>query len=136
VVVEDITEGVAAAFSAAGLTHQVTFTAVTFGGLSISRLTLLPSADDTGLHTVDLVRLLSDRYATAVMRRTLAGPLRGRPPDPMHGPARSEGSSSPGRPSEIRPPCAPSARVVDLSGSADKRGAKPEHFFLATPYLV
>ncbi len=55
----------------------MTLEGVHSGGLSISRLALLPGASDTGLNTVDLVRPLSDRYAAIVLERRLEGPLRG-----------------------------------------------------------
>src|SRR5688572_7720355 len=61
------------AFTAARIEHRVTFEGVRFGGLSITRLTILPGPTDTGLNTVDLVRPLSDRYAAALLERRLEG---------------------------------------------------------------
>jgi len=53
------------------------FERVRFGGLVISRATLLGGDDDSGLNTVDLVEPASSRYAAIAVRRALRAPLRG-----------------------------------------------------------
>lgn len=52
------------------------FERVRFGGLWISRATLLGAEPDTGLNTVDLVEPASARYASAAIERALRAPLR------------------------------------------------------------
>jgi hypothetical protein len=49
-----------------------------FGGLIISRVTLLGSPGDVGLNTVDLVEPVSARYAALAVERALRAPLRDR----------------------------------------------------------
>ncbi len=61
-----------------GLQFQVAFEDLLFGGLSISRLTLLPDLRHSGSNTADLVSPTSPRYGAAVLERSLRGPLRGR----------------------------------------------------------
>lgn len=61
-----------AALLALGVNVVIAFEDIRFGGLSISRLSLLGGGK---LNTVDLVRPLSERYAAVVMRRALAGTL-------------------------------------------------------------
>lgn len=61
-----------AALLALGVNVVIAFEDICFGGLSISRLSLLGGGK---LNTVDLVRPLSERYAAGVMRRALAGTL-------------------------------------------------------------
>jgi hypothetical protein len=53
------------------------FDRVRFGGLIISRATLLGGDEDTGLNTVDLVEPASARYAAVAVERALRAPLRG-----------------------------------------------------------
>ncbi|HET6362837.1 MAG TPA: hypothetical protein VFH11_12395 [Gemmatimonadota bacterium] len=54
------------------------FEGIIFGGLVVDRITLLGSADDTGLNTIDLVRPRSPRLAREALERAPEGPLRGR----------------------------------------------------------
>lgn len=54
-----------------------TFDRVLFGGLFVSRATLLGGEGDTGLNTVDLVEPASARYAAVAVGRVLRAPLRG-----------------------------------------------------------
>jgi len=68
----------ARALKQAGVETQPAFEAVRFGGLSISRLTLLGSGAFSGLNTLDLVQPRSDRYAAKAVGRAVAGPLLGR----------------------------------------------------------
>ncbi len=63
-----------AALAQIGLTTVVAFAGTTFGGLSISRLTLV---GDGKLNMVDLITPRSERYATAMMARPLRGTLEG-----------------------------------------------------------
>jgi hypothetical protein len=60
-----------------GLRTLVTFEDVRFGGLFLSRLTLVGASPDTGLNTVDLVRPGSIRYARLAVDRAVVSPLRG-----------------------------------------------------------
>ena len=62
----------------AGVETQSAFESVRFGGLLISRLTLLGSASFSGLNTIALVRPRSARYAAEAVSRSVAGPLLGR----------------------------------------------------------
>lgn len=64
------------AIAAAGVRTLITFEQVVFGGLFLSRLTLLGSSTDTGLNTVDLVRPRSDRYARLAVERAVVSTLR------------------------------------------------------------
>ncbi|HEX7703734.1 MAG TPA: nucleotidyltransferase [Kofleriaceae bacterium] len=57
-----------------GLTTVIAFSGTTFGGLSISRLTLVGGGK---LNMVDLIRPRSDRFANAMMQRPLRGALEG-----------------------------------------------------------
>lgn len=67
------------ALAARGLRVLIAFENVRFGGLMVSRLTLLGSTSDTGLNTVDLVRPRSPRYASLAVGRAVVSTLRGRP---------------------------------------------------------
>lgn len=60
-----------------GLPATPAFDRVRFGGLIVSRATLLGSEADTGLNTVDLIEPASARYAALAVARTLRAPLRG-----------------------------------------------------------
>jgi predicted nucleotidyltransferase len=57
------------------LDASVSFERVRFGGLTVTRIALVGG---DALNTVDLVRPVSDRYARAVLDRSLRAPLRGR----------------------------------------------------------
>jgi hypothetical protein len=59
-----------------GAPALVTFEAVKFGGLLVSRLTLLGTTSDTGLNTIDLVQPRSPRYASLAVRRAVVTMLR------------------------------------------------------------
>jgi hypothetical protein len=65
------------ALRTAGLDASVTFEEVRFGGNRVSRITLLPGDQVTGLNTVDLVEPRSPSYAKAAATRAIAGALRG-----------------------------------------------------------
>jgi hypothetical protein len=65
------------ALVAAGLDASLTFNRVTFGGNFISRITLLPGDEATGLNTVDLVEPRSPRFARDAVERSIEGTLRG-----------------------------------------------------------
>lgn len=67
------------AIGATGVQVLITFENVTFGGLTLSRLTLLGIAPATGLNTVDLVRPRSARYAALAVERAVTSTMRGRP---------------------------------------------------------
>ena len=67
------------ALAATGLRTLIAFESVIFGGLTLSRLTLLGTASDTGLNTIDLVRPRSPRYAALAVGRAVASTLRDRP---------------------------------------------------------
>ncbi len=54
------------------------FEGVVFGGLLVDRITLLGSADDVGLNTIDLVRPRSPRLAREALERAPQAPLRDR----------------------------------------------------------
>lgn len=64
------------ALLAKGVQTHIAFENVQFGGLTLSRLTLL-GAGDTGLNTIDLVRPRSPRYAEAAVTRAALSTLRG-----------------------------------------------------------
>jgi hypothetical protein len=64
------------ALERAGLPSTITFDAVTFGGLSISRLALIGGDTDTGLNVLDLVHARSARYRAAALGRSVTAPLR------------------------------------------------------------
>lgn len=65
------------AFRSAGLHPLLAFDGMTFGGLRISRLTLLAGNDDVGLNVVDLVEPRSARYSKTALERSIHGHLRG-----------------------------------------------------------
>lgn len=66
------------ALDARGVRSLITFEDVKFGGLIVSRLTLLGATADTGLNTIDLVRPRSLRYAALAVTRAVASMLRDR----------------------------------------------------------
>jgi hypothetical protein len=66
------------ALAAAHVETLIAFEDTIFGGVSVSRVTVLAGASDTGLNTIDLVRPRSARYAAASMRRAITTSLRGR----------------------------------------------------------
>lgn len=78
-VVDATAEEASRAFREAGVATATSFVDTRFGGLSISRLAVLGSADSTGLNTVDLVRPRSDRYAKVAVERAVTAPLREKP---------------------------------------------------------
>lgn len=63
-------------FTDDGLHAVPTFDRVGFGGLIVSRTTLLGGERDTGLNTVDLVEPASSRYAVLAVGRSVRAPLR------------------------------------------------------------
>ena len=65
------------ALRTAGFDALQAFERVKYGGNLITRFTLLPQAEQTGLNTVDLVEPRSARYASLVLSRSLEGELRG-----------------------------------------------------------
>ena len=67
------------ALAAGGVRTLIAFENVTFGGLILSRLTLLATRSDTGLNTIDLVRPRSPRYADLAVKRAAGSLLRDRP---------------------------------------------------------
>jgi hypothetical protein len=64
------------ALDARGVRVLVAFDGVTFGGLLVSRLTLLGTSADTGLNTIDLVQPRSPRYAARAVSRAVVSTLR------------------------------------------------------------
>jgi hypothetical protein len=62
------------ALASIGLTTVIAFTEIRFGGLTISRLTLV---GDGKLNMVDLITPRSKRYAATLMQRPLRGTLEG-----------------------------------------------------------
>lgn len=66
------------ALESAGLPSTISFEAVTFGGLSISRVALVGGDQDTGLNVLDLVQARSPRYRAAALERSVTAPLRDR----------------------------------------------------------
>lgn len=68
---------VAQALRKAGLEPSLAFEKVRFGGSDVTRFTLLPGADQTGLNTLDLVQPRSPRFAALVLGRAREGSLRG-----------------------------------------------------------
>jgi hypothetical protein len=64
------------ALETAGLASTIGFEQVTFGGLSIGRLTLVGGDADVGLNVLDLVQPRSARYRTAALSRSVKAPLR------------------------------------------------------------
>jgi len=67
------------ALEAKAVQTLITFEDVRFGGLVLSRLTLLGTAPVAGLNTVDLVRPRSARYAAVAVTRAVVSTLRARP---------------------------------------------------------
>lgn len=67
-------ESAQAALLSLGVTVVIAFEGIRFGGLTISRLSLLGGGK---LNTVDLVMPLSERYAAKLMPRALLGKLEG-----------------------------------------------------------
>jgi hypothetical protein len=65
------------ALAGRGVTTVVTFSDVQFGGLVVSRLTVLAGGSHTGLNTIDLVRPRSGRYASVAVHRAAETSLRG-----------------------------------------------------------
>lgn len=68
---------VAGLLDADGLAAHLAFERMRFGGLTVSRITLLGGEEDVGLNTVDLVEPRSPRYAVAAVERAARAPLRG-----------------------------------------------------------
>jgi hypothetical protein len=68
-----------AALSHAGVEALITFEGLRFGGLLLSRRTIIVVTSQTGLNTVDLVRPRSDRYAHLALQRASDATLRDRP---------------------------------------------------------
>lgn len=66
------------ALGAQGHRTLITFEHVRFGGLSVSRLTLLGASGDTGLNTIDLVQPRSPRYAALALERAAVSTIRNR----------------------------------------------------------
>lgn len=62
---------------AGDIATQLSFREITFGGLTLSRITLLGGPGATGLNTLDLVTPRSLRYAEQAIARALRAPLRG-----------------------------------------------------------
>lgn len=62
------------ALAVIGLTTVIAFTEIPFGGVTISRLTLI---GDGKLNMVDLITPRSERYATELMKRPMTGTLDG-----------------------------------------------------------
>jgi predicted nucleotidyltransferase len=67
----------AQALEATGLTCVVAFDEVTYGGLSLGRVTLLGGEEHLGLNMLDLVRPRSPRYAAIALDRAIEGEFRG-----------------------------------------------------------
>jgi hypothetical protein len=63
---------------AAGIHSVVSFSGITFGGLTIGRVALLGGDEDVGLNVLDLVQPRSPRYRSAAMMRSVVAPLRDR----------------------------------------------------------
>ena len=64
------------ALAARGARTLTAFENVAFGGLMLSRLTLLGTTSDTGLNTIDLVRPRSARYAARAVAHAIVSTLR------------------------------------------------------------
>lgn len=62
--------------SGEGLDVRTAFSRVRFGGLFVSRVTLLGGENASGLNTVDLVEPASMRYAALAVGRAIRAPLR------------------------------------------------------------
>jgi hypothetical protein len=71
--------GAARSLEASGLHTAVAFERTTFGGLFVSRITLIGGVDPSGLNTLDLVEPRSMAYATRALGRALTSSLRGQP---------------------------------------------------------
>lgn len=67
---------VASLLEADGLRTARAFERVRFGGLTVSRVTLLGGDQDVGLNTVDLIEPRSARFAAAAVARAVRAPLR------------------------------------------------------------
>jgi hypothetical protein len=67
----------AATLQRSGLETATAFQSVPFGGLRVSRVTVLGGLEARGLNTVDAVVPASSRYARAVLDRAITAPLRG-----------------------------------------------------------
>jgi hypothetical protein len=78
-VVDLSAERAGAALAAIGVSVNVAFERIVFGGLAVGRVTLLGDRTSSGLNVLDLVRPRSARYATALLARAVHAPLRGRP---------------------------------------------------------
>ena len=70
---------VAEALEHSGALVSVTFERVRFGGLILSRVTIMGEGATTGLNMVDLVQPRSARFARDVLTRSIEAPLRGVP---------------------------------------------------------
>src|SRR5580765_1570321 len=68
---------VLAALRTAGLDASMAFENVQFGGNRVTRFTLLPNQDQTGLNTADLVEPRAAWFASEVLERAITGTLRG-----------------------------------------------------------
>lgn len=77
-VVELSAETARRALEASGISCLVAFDGVTFGGLSLGRVTLLGGEGHLGLNTIDLVRPRSARYAAAALDRVVESDIRDR----------------------------------------------------------
>lgn len=77
-VVDLSADAVRQALGGAGVEGLVAFDDMTFGGLSIGRVTLVGGDEHVGLNVVDLVRPRSARYRSVAMDRAVRVPLRHR----------------------------------------------------------
>ncbi|MBX3275449.1 MAG: nucleotidyltransferase [Sandaracinaceae bacterium] len=68
---------VLAALERAGVEASVSFDAVRFGGVRITRILLLAAPDASGLNVLDLVEPLSMDYGRRMLSRGLTGSMRG-----------------------------------------------------------
>ncbi len=75
-VVGDVVQSARLALESEGVQTHVAFVDIIFGGLTLSRITVLGGAESTGLNTLDLVRPRSARFAQSVMDRSIEAPLR------------------------------------------------------------
>lgn len=69
----------ARSLEASGLHTTVAFERTAFGGLWVSRITLIGGTDPSGLNTLDLVEPRSKAYAERALRRALTSTLRAQP---------------------------------------------------------
>ena len=67
---------IASLLGGAGVMAAVAFEDVQFGGLRLSRVTLMGDGAVEGLNMVDLVQPRSDRFARRVLERAITAPLR------------------------------------------------------------